>query len=415
MDGFAAEGTWADLMWRIPVSLFGGGGVVSLEFLIDEHIGDLFTYLGSPSAPVEVTITANNADVSSVWISSSFSSGSTFTLVGTNGGRFIGLGGDGDDGGDDDGASGSPGLNGSNGSAATNSSGFNVDIDIDDGYLIGGGGGGGGGSYNDTGAGGTPGGGGGGGIGWGDAAGGPAGSPTGSPVASAGSAGSQATAGNGGAGGSSGVNDGGNGGGWGLAGTEGDSANPCVDDLVAGICDGNGGSGGDGGSAFWPGGGAIMTFSGAKSEATLRTENRIKGETEGNVFLADLFVIGNHVGMGHPSKTYGFLFNTDGSITKRNTDTGDTTTYWWSTSGAAVTGADYEVRYLASTAAGDGWDTEPTPIVPDAWFSLGSQRIYTYATPDATKTAGAMFQIRRTDETLPVASGHLQAYTTYEP
>jgi len=395
-------------MWRIPISLFGGGGVVSLTFTSDTYIGDLFAYLGSPSIPVEVTITANNADVGEVIISPSFDPASTFTFVGTNGGRFIGEGGQGGGGGDDNGATGTAGGKGSNGGAAIVSS-FNIDIDIDDGFLLGGGGGAGGGSY-DTDSGGTPGGGGGGGIGWGDAAGGPAGDPTGTPIASAGTAGSQTAAGNGGSGGSSLTNDGGDGGNWGLAGEYGQHANPTNNPLGNNNLRGNGGSGGNGGSAFAPLNGAVATFTGAKSQATLRTENRIKGETDGNLALSDVSITAFHVGIGHPSETYGFAFGTNGVLTKINSDTGNTTTSFWT--GNTFTGANYEVRLTTDTKAGT-WDVSAG--TDGDWFALSGSKTWSYTTAASSQNAGAVYEIRRTDETLPTARGRLKAVTTYEP
>lgn len=396
-------------MWKIPLSLFGGGGVASLTFTSDTFVGDLFAYLGSPTIPVEVTITADGADVGGIVISSSFDPTSTFTVVATNGGRFVGTGGAGGSGGDDNGATGTVGGKGTSGGAAIISA-FNIDADIDDGYMLGGGGGAGGGSYNDTGAGGTPGGGGGGGIGWGNAAGGAAGSPTGSPVASAGGAGSLSLAGSGGSGGSSGVNDGGDGGSWGLAGEYGQHANPGNDEFVAGDHEGNGGAGGNGGSAFLPTSGAVITFTGAKSEATLRIESRIKGETEGNLSLGNKLILGYHVGIGHPSRDYGFIFQTNGTITQVNTDTGNTTGSWWS--GNTVTGANYEVRLTSATKAGT-WDVSAG--ADDSWFALSATRTWTYTTAASSQNAGAVYEVRRTDETLPTARGRLSANTTYEP
>jgi len=396
-------------MWRTPLSLFGGSGVASLTFTSDTYIGDLFAYLGSPSIAVEVTITADNADVAAIFISSSFDPASTFTFVGTNGGRFIGEGGAGGAGGDDNGATGTAGSKGGAGGAAIVSA-LNIDIDIDDGFLLGGGGGAGGGSY-DAGSGGTPGGGGGGGIGWGDAAGGAAGDPTGTPIASAGTAGSQTAAGNGGSGGTSLTNDGGDGGGWGLAGEYGQHANPTNNPLGVNNLRGNGGSRGSGGSAFSPLSGAVATFTGAKSQATLRTENRIKGETDGNLVLGDVSISGFHVGIGHASETYGFTFETDGDLTKINSDTGNTTTSFWS--GNAFTAANYEVRLTSDTKAGT-WDVSAG--TDNDWLPLSSgTKTWTFATAASSQNAGAIYEIRRTDETLPTAGGRLKAVVVYEP
>jgi hypothetical protein len=397
-------------MWRIPISLFGGGGVVSLNFTIDTYIGDLFAYLDSPSDPVEVTITATSADVAAISITNDFAAGSTFSFVATSNGRFIGVGGSGGDGGDDNGATGTKGDSGGSGGPAISST-FDIDIDIDDGFLFGGGGGAGGGSFNDLGATGTPGGGGGGGVGWGDADGGAAGSPTGSPIAAAGAAGSQVTAGSGGLGGTIGTNDGGDGGGWGLAGVNGQFANP--QQTVFGNNQGAGGAGGDAGPAFYPTNGAVATFNGSSSEATLRTEGRIKGETDGRIIIPDRTVWGFHLGVGHPSYSYGWDFNitADGILTKIH-PSGDThyTDSWYV--GNDITASEYEVRIVADTHGGT-WDTNPGAA--GTWFPLSAGRLWYLTTAASPAFAGSIFEIRRTDETLAAASGHLTAQVEYEP
>ena len=397
-------------MWRSPLSIFGGSGAATVTFTEDAYVGDLYTYLGSPSSPVEVTITANDADVAYIAISNAFAGGSTFQFTAINNGRFIGVGGAGGVGGNDYGATGSKGFFGSSGGPAIESANFNINIDIDDGFLFGGGGGGGGGSFNDLGASGTPGGGGGGGIGWGNAAGGAAGSPTGSPVATAGSAGGQTAAGTGGAGGTSGTNDGGDGGGWGLAGVNGQFANP--QQTVFGNTQGAGGAGGDSGPAFYPTAGAVATFNGSSSEATLRTENRIKGETDGRIIIPDRKVYGFHLGVGHPSYTYGWKFgSTAAGILTKIYPAGDTnyTDSWYV--GNDITASEYEVRIVADTHGGT-WDTDPGTA--GDWFAMSAARTWSLTTAAVPAYASSIFEVRRTDETLAAASGHLSAEVEWE-
>lgn len=396
-------------MWGPFVSLWSGGKTEVVNVNIDEYIGNLWVYLNSPAGPVDVQFTVDNADAAEIIIPLDFHSESTFQFTAINGGRFVGTGGNGASGGDDNGATGTSGNSGQGGGHAIRSDTFGINIDIDDGFLLGGGGGGGGGSYDDTGAGGTPGGGGGGGIGWGDATGGAAGSPTGSPTADAGTAGSQLAAGMGGDGGSTGVNNGGDGGGWGLGGTYGQFASP--KGAVFGTTQGNGGSGGNGGAAFYPVNGATITFNGASGEPTLRIQSRIKGETDGLLRLPDDGILGFHVGIGHPSRTYGWTLINDGTLREVNTDSGNTdySTYWYVN---AVTAADYEVRAVAATEGGS-WDSEPGAA--GTWFVLSSTRVWSITRSTTSGFAQSLFEIRRTDETDPCASGLLDAGVEWEP
>ncbi len=401
-------------MFGFPPSLIAGGVTTNVEITSDEYIGDLFTYLGSPAGPVEVTFVVDNADAAEIIISQNFHPSSTFQFTAINGGRIIGTGGSGGSGGNDNGASGTRGNSGSDGGHAIYSNTFNVNVNVDNGYLLGGGGGGGGGSYNDTGTGGTPGGGGGGGAGWGNAAGGAAGNPTGTPVAQAGTAGSQTAAGSGGAGGTSLTNDGGDGASYGFAGTHGQFASP--KSAVFGPVSGNGGAGGDAGSAFRPAGAATITFNGVKGETTLRSENRVKGEVDGYLNIPPIDeVIGFHVGIGHPQRSYGWEFenNTGGTLQKTDTDSGsvDLTTAWYV--GNAITAGDYFVR-VSPTTEGGNWTNEPTGT-PGDWFQLSALRQWLVIRSTASGYAQAIFEIRRDDETLPAASGLLSAGVEYEP
>jgi hypothetical protein len=400
-------------MWRIPLSLFGGSGNFIIEFLADEYIGDLFTYLGSPSDPVEVVITANTADVAAISINGNFAAGSTFEFIGINGGRFIGTGGAGGKGGDDHGTFGTGGLDGGwGGSAISCSHPYPVDVDVDGGYLLGGGGGGGGGSFNDTGSDGTPGGGGGGGAGWGDAAGGAAGDPIGGPIADAGIGGTQLALGTGGAGGTSGTNDGGTGSIYGFAGRYGDSAAPNTT-FLGNRGPGQGGAGGNAGSAFFASNGAVMTLTGAKSEATLRGEKRIQGETTGRMTLfsqsVDEFILGSG------TEGVGYIFKSDGFI-ERDSSSPQVDVPW--IEGTSFVPADYELRTIAGTG-NDNWDSEAVaedPVIP-GWVNLvviNANRQWSISATNSFQKANHNFEIRRTDEDFACASGELRASIEFE-
>ena len=394
----------------------GGGGVVSFEITDDTYIGDLWVYLGSPSEPVQVTLTADNADVAEIIIPTDFAAGSTFDFIAINNGRFIGTGGDGGDGGDDNGAQGTQGNGGNSGGNAISSDTFAVNIDIDDGFLLGGGGGGGGGSFDDLGASGTPGGGGGGGQGWGDASGGAAGSPTGSPLAVAGTAGSQTAAGGGGNGGTVLTNDGGDGGEYGYGGTYGLFANPSAGQTSSA---GNGGYGGRAGAAFFPVNLATPTFNGAKSEATLRSESRLKGEIDGVVNLSDIVEVADIITTGSETVGFDFLADSGGTLRRVNSQQGNTdlTGSWYS--GKSITASDYEIRTVIGTSAG-AWDTTPGGWVEGTWQAISVSRNWEIADTDTGGRAAAVFQIRRAGDTGggdegTMASGFLNARIEFEP
>ena len=402
-------------MWRIPISLLGGGGVVDVEPLVSTYIGDLWVYLGSPSDPVDVTVRANNVDLAEIIIPTDFAAGSTFTLIATNNGRFIGTGGDGGAGGDDNGNYGTAGIAGISGGHAVQSDAFAVNIDIDDGFLLGGGGGGGGGSFHDLGLSGTPGGGGGGGQGWGDAIGGAAGSPTGSPLAVAGTAGSQTVAGGGGNGGTIGTNNGGGGGEYGYGGIYGQFSNPGTG---LGGNAGHGGYGGRAGAAFFPVNLATPTFNGAKSEATLRTEARLKGEIDGVVNLSDITMFATIISTGTETVGYDFLADSGGTLRKVNTQGGggDLTGSWYS--GNSITASDYEVRTVTGINGGT-WDLTPGGWVDGTWQAISVSRNWEVSATDTMDRAGALFQVRRAGDTGggdegAMASGYLLAIIEFE-
>ena len=403
-------------MWRIPLSLLGGGAV-DIEPLVSTYIGDLWVYLGSPSEPVDVTVRANNVDLAEIIITNDFTAGSTFNFIATNNGRFIGTGGGGGDGGDDNGATGSAGTKGNAGGHAIQSDTFAVNIDVDGGFLLGGGGGGGGGSYNFTGmGGGTPGGGGGGGAGWGDAAGGAAGNPTFNPLAAAGTAGSQIIEGNGGDGGTALNNDGGDGGGYGYGGIYGQFAQPGSQQNVS---SGNGGPGGRAGAAFFPVNLATATLNGAKSEATLRTETRLKGEIDGVVNIANITNTATIISAGTETAAFYFVNDTAGTLHKVNTQINDVeyTDRWYS--GNSITASDYEVRTVVGTNVGT-WDTTPAGWVNGTWQAISISRDWEVTDTSAAGYAGALFQVRRAGDTGggdegAMASGFLNCIIEFEP
>jgi len=245
----------------------------------------LFDVLGAPSHPIVATINiSSEVNLGTLWIDERFNESSQFTINLTNDGRVVGRGGMGGRGGfaeSEPGFSfniaGQPGraagseLDGSLLDAAIISA-FDFSLDTDDGFVLGGGGGGGGGGADD---GQTAAGGGGGGQGWNVAAGGQAGLSIGD--AQSGGAGSLGAAGLGGAGGLN-ASVGGAGGGWGEAGTAGtDSPTPS---------EGTQGAGGAKGFAIKGFPSAItVDLTGAKSEATLNTENRLEGGTSGVTFI----------------------------------------------------------------------------------------------------------------------------------
>lgn len=379
-------------MWRIPLSLIAGDTGTIIEINSDTLIGNLWTFLGSPTGPQVVQVTVDGADVGDVQITADWSGGSTFNFICVNGGRIVGLGGNGGDGGDDFGATGSNGDAGNDGGPALTCDGFTVNVDIDDGFLLGGGGGGGGGSYDDTGAGGDGGGGGGGGAGFSVTDGGAAGSNIGAPNPTDGGDGGPAGPGVGGVGGGSGLLAAGDGGNWGRGGDIGESDSPY-----------RGGAGGTAGSAFLPTNGASIVYSGAKSESTLITELRLIGQTE-----TGYAQLGASVSNGTLSSSfteqYGWSFFANGTLQFDDSTKPDTNyTQYWYTDGTA-TGADYEVRTVTITGA--GWTT--AAAATGIWTDISVTRTWEISDtgPDQNIT---MFEIRLAGETDILTSGYLTA------
>ena len=378
------------MIWRIPPPLIAGGTGTDLFFNADQYIGNLWNYLGQPSDPVDVTITADNCDLGEIIITSDFNPASTFQIILENGARVLGEGGNGGAGGPDLGPTGEAGGNGGNGTAAISSEGFVVNVDLDDGFIFGGGGGGGGSATVDLGASSDAGGGGGGGIGWSGGSGGMGGTGS-SPDAGDGQAGSRSSQGNGGAGGGSSVGTavGGNGGTWGEAGIRGYHDGQV---LRAGL-------GGRAGNAFEPvSGAAAINFNGAvTSEATLRSQSRILGETEGLVIMHSLLTA---FGSSMMSFTLGWNWGANnGILTRTNTlgGGGAINGYWWrdTTNGTTrnnVTASEYEIIQDAATRTGT-WDSQFP--AEDVYYGLDNLRSVSI-TDSAFRQTDQCFRIRRT-------------------
>jgi hypothetical protein len=386
-------------MWRTPLPLIAGAQANFVEtFTADEYIGDLYAYLGNPTGVVILDWTVDSADLGEIIIPNTFAVGSSFNFTLINGGRILGEGGDGNSGGMDLGATGEAGENGFDGTAAIQADGHDVTVDCDDGFLLGGGGGGGGASYFDTGVGGDAGGGGGGGQGWTGGAGGAGGNPSiGLPPPSPGTAGTRIMQGAGGAsGGTSGSQLGGDGGAWGSGGGVGASS-----DLIS--ASGGffyyGGVGGQAGAAFEGSGCAEITFGGVKNEATLRSENRVKGETVGPYINMISLNSASMVVTPLATETVGWRFNTNGNLVRLNSESGDTTytTRWTNGTGTASHGDDYEVREFYHE--GDAWTKTGAAI--NTWAALTALRDWsiTETAPTARVVAAGSFEIRRADAT----------------
>jgi hypothetical protein len=377
-------------VWRIPPPLFAGSGVINQVFTSDTLIGDLYTFLGSPSGPQEVTLTVDGADIGDVRITGSFAGGSTFDIICINGGRVVGLGGEGGDGGNDNGATGTSGSFGSNGGHALSITGFTVNLDIDDGFLLGGGGGGGGGGYSSTNN--SPGGGGGGGQGFGTGiSGGAAGTPTGTPVANPGGDGSKSGPGTGGNGGDTTApgNAGGNGGSWGYGGAIGEFPTTAPSNF--------GGAGGSAGSAMV--GSGTLVFSGTKSQTTLEAENRIIGEIGGYINIPGF--LSNGVGGDNNSKTCGFDFQNDtgGTLTlirSGGTPPSSNTNRTDSWEIGNLNNADYELAALSGMRDGT-WDA--SAAADGTWTVLTTADLIWSITTTGNDAVTQMFAIRRAGDT----------------
>jgi hypothetical protein len=379
-------------MWGPYVALIAGGQTEAVTISSDEYIGNLWDYLGNPSNPLNINFTVDAADAAEIIIPLDFHPGCTFQFTAINGGRFIGVAGAGGDGGADLGSTGEAGRLGADGGHAINSDTFPVNIDVDDGYLLGGGGGGGGGSFDDTGTGGTPGGGGGGGEGWGDAAGGAAGFATGVPIASPGTAGSRTSAGLGGDGGSSATNGGGDGGNYGFGGVTGRSTNLLG---ASGTFFYYGGVGGEAGNAFRSTNGSTATFNGAKSEATLRSENRIMGETSATRLVLNTFYSNDASVSGASTHSISFLATGDIEFVSSPSGPSGSQTGWLTVVGGTP-GTGYEFRPRSLAGDGDGsFTSEPTPSA--SWTTLSSPVSWSLTSSAGTQFAAQLVEVRRND------------------
>lgn len=389
-------------MWRIPLAYWGGVDDYTVVCTGDEWFGNLWDYFGQPAQPVDVSVTADSCDVGGCYIPADFAGGSTFTFIAINGGRFVGEGGNGGDGGDDLGASATAGGHGTNGGAAISSEGFNVDVDIDDGYMFGGGGGGAGGAGADNGASSEPGGGGGGGQGFSGGSGGTRGSGIGVPLAKDGVDGSNGGPGAGGGGGGTvTIPDGGAGGVWGSAGVRGYHDSRFVRSGIPGRS----------GNAFAPISGApTITYTGAKTEATLRSEARILGETDGFVVLHG-FVTIDESSMSPFDLEY--QFQSTGVLAEFSSISGSVSIngYWFRDTLGGITrsnfpgGATYEILADSGTRNGDPWDS--TLPSDDTFYALSSTRDVGYSASGSEFLDGSqMFVIRRA-----IASGGVSGST----
>jgi hypothetical protein len=384
-------------MFQRRIPLFAGDTAnIVATFTTDTLINNLWVYFGEPSGDQNVDITVDGCDIGDVIITSDWGSGSTFTFTCINGGRICGLGGDGGDGGDDFGATGERGFKGNDGSPAITCSGFAVDVDIDDGYLLGGGGGGGGGAYEDTGVGGNPGCGGGGGAGFSVTAGGNAGAFTGLPQSADGGDGGPAGPGLGGIGTIDDTINGGDGGNWGAGGKSGNASNALA---TGGFGPYTAGVGGAAGNAFSPSSGATINFTGSKSETTLRTENRLLGQLGS---IPRLLEFRSFIASRSGTSTHGWSFQSDGVLVLVDSVGGgtDITGHWYPTSPVSNPGigANYEIRNRNNTDSEDaaGWDS--TPGAQGTFFALSSTRAWTITSGSGIESGGGLMEIRAVNQ-----------------
>jgi hypothetical protein len=383
-------------MWRIPSPLMAGeSGQQSVTITTETYVGDLFTFLGSPTGKKDFTITVDGVDAGVIEISTSFTAGSTFTFVAINGGRFIGEAGAGGDGADDLGATGGTPTEGGNGGPAIRNFGtYPVSIDVDSGFLFGGGGGGGGGSYTDTGTGGDAGGGGGGGQGWTGGAGGSAGTQIGVPPPGNGTAGTRINAGAAGIHPNSDTSSGGAGGTWGLGGRTGRSSNILQGVGAASNFTYYGGLGGDAGRAY---SGGNLTLSGAKSEATLRSEGRILGETGPNYLTVPSFSF-YFAGFDiQPTNdNMGISFQSTGATLEVNTTISPSPSTQYYLTGGTGTGSDYQVRVPARTGDSDPSYWGNPEGIAGTWFTINTLRQW-YQNFTGLGARASLFEMRRAD------------------
>lgn len=404
-------------MWRNPLLISGSGESVEVIFNTRTAQADLFVLLGEPSIAYDWDITVDGVDMLGFVISSSFPPGTTFQFNLINGGRIVGFGGLGGNGGTVA-ASEVGGARGGNGGDAINSV-FPVSIDCDDGFLLGGGGGGGGGATyhipSTTNK--AAGSGGGGGAGFAyeiDSPFFPSGFFTSSPgIAGTGNIGVAApengTFGNFDTPGTGGtiLTAGGDGGVLGSAGLAGTGVSPFTGSGQA--FDGTGGAGGNAGRAFYGVGSANLTLTGVKSEATLRAQGRIRGQSKGPYFTG-----GSNTGIGTgadeqrytndasvaASSTHGFTFKSDGSLQYLNGISDPIQTQLFMAGTTGFVGTDFQVRQVSGpgTTLTGTWDSEAAAI--DTWIDLSADRTwsFTHIGGGATiRTCGRLFELRRAD------------------
>lgn len=258
--------------WDLALTMLAGSReVLTHTISANQQDYDLFAAVGSPTGPVELYLTLNSGIIVDT-MTGTFPAGSTiiFTSLGTVRGR----GGNGGAGGLAEGGSAGPasgpGIAGGDGAAAITWPGVELIIDMDDGNAWGGGGAGGGGGgaatlANDD----EPGHGGGGGQGWEATTGGLAGSGL-YGTADPGAAGGSTAPGAGGGPHASGGGKGGTGGAWGTNASNSGAGRGDWESWKSG------GAAGAGGQSILAVGGTV-TFNGAKSEATLVSDGRLKG------------------------------------------------------------------------------------------------------------------------------------------
>jgi hypothetical protein len=387
-------------MWKNRLSLQAGDALTTFLCTEDTLIGNLWEFLGSPAEIVNIDFIVDGCDVGDIQVTADFTALSTFQFTCINDGRIIGLGGDGGNGGHDLGDHGNVGgPGGDGGSALSGAAGWTINVDIDDGFLMGGGGGGGGGSYQFIvplpGGEGDPGCGGGGAAGFSVTTGGTQGNAQGiGPGASPGLDGGPGGPGAGGVHNQFGdKTDGGNGGNFGAAGDSG-MASDIMNDV--GTLFLYGGRGGRGGRAFVPNG-ATLVFNGTATESELRIAERLKGETtEVAVFfngankLYDIFSVSG-------ASTIGWTWQNDGQLVRRNSQEGDADQfrYWIRDAPEASFGDAYEVRIRDRTPSEDqqgSWDTEP--VAQGTFIDLTSDRTWSWNSSAANEFRAALFEIR---------------------
>ena len=286
--------------WGANIGILAGAGQKVVVFTTNQTDLNLWDYFGNPAAPSTVDVTFNGMDANTLFIGA-WPAGTVLTILLTNGARILGRGGVGGDGADVISTGGGSGTNNTpqvpgNGNAGgrafdAGSTTASIQLNADNGFILGGGGGGGGGGGAGRNTGGQGqrrgGGGGGGGQGWQNAAGGPGGDVWNhdSPDGTAGSAGSTFTPGTGGGSGMPAVpppsaldGGGGDGGSFGVAGLTGEDA---TETTAIGGAGWNGGltsgvaGGAAGASIYAPT--AVVTFTGALNEAALVAALRLLG------------------------------------------------------------------------------------------------------------------------------------------